>query len=223
MKFREDGWDEHLPEGLLLRYLDEELTAGEARGVERHIAGCAECRGKLAELRRTAIAVDDLFLSAPLSYSHGERDQLAFAIVEREQNARDTRVQASAWANRLWSKAGWWGVAAALAAGIAVTAVRLNFETRQQQPVQHGAMVSSTHTFDIDGEKFWPLPYSNPDLPLNAPRVVEMQIPVSSLAEVGIITEPVTRRAMSSDDAVLADVLLGLDGQPLGVHVIAED
>jgi hypothetical protein len=50
-----------------------------------------------------------------------------------------------------------------------------------------------------------------------------MQIPVSSLAEVGIITEPVTRRAMSSDDAVLADVLLGLDGQPLGVHVIAED
>jgi hypothetical protein len=50
-----------------------------------------------------------------------------------------------------------------------------------------------------------------------------MQVPVSSLADAGIYVEPVGSRMTAPDHAVLANVLLGLDGQPLGVHVLTSD
>jgi len=48
-----------------------------------------------------------------------------------------------------------------------------------------------------------------------------MQVPVSSLADIGISSEPVVNEAFNQDRTVLADVLLGADGQPLGVHVVS--
>ena len=74
----------------------------------------------------------------------------------------------------------------------------------------------------MDGEKFWALPYSNPDLPVTA-RVIQMEVPVASLADAGIVVEPVLSRTSEPDRAVLADILLGLDGQPVGVHVVSVD
>jgi len=65
------------------------------------------------------------------------------------------------------------------------------------------------------------LPYSNPDLPASAPRIVQMQVPVSSLANIGISMEPAVNEILNQDRTVLADVLLGADGQPLGVHVVS--
>ena len=50
-----------------------------------------------------------------------------------------------------------------------------------------------------------------------------MEIPVTSLADAGIVVESVLSRAAQPEQAVLADVLLDVDGQPLGVHVINED
>jgi hypothetical protein len=77
---------------------------------------------------------------------------------------------------------------------------------------------------EVDGETFTPLPYSNPDLPINAAHVVQMQVPVSSLSDVGIVLEPVVSRVNRPDDAsVLADVLVGSDGQPRGVHVLSTE
>jgi hypothetical protein len=48
-----------------------------------------------------------------------------------------------------------------------------------------------------------------------------MQVPVSSLADVGIGLDPVANDVLSQDRSVLADVLLGADGQPMGVHVVS--
>jgi len=48
-----------------------------------------------------------------------------------------------------------------------------------------------------------------------------MQVPVSSLADIGIALEPVSNEVLNQDRSVLADVLLGADGQPLGVHVVS--
>jgi len=47
---------------------------------------------------------------------------------------------------------------------------------------------------------------------------------VSSLSDIGIVLEPVVSRVSRPDDAsVLADVLVGSDGQPRGVHVLSTE
>jgi hypothetical protein len=84
----------------------------------------------------------------------------------------------------------------------------------------NGQEIQSGASFEVDGETFVALPYSNPDLPLTAPHIVRMQVPVASLADAGITFEPVSSEVSSPDRSVLADVLLGIDGQPLGVHVL---
>jgi hypothetical protein len=112
-----------------------------------------------------------------------------------------------------------WGMA--IAAGLALGLV---FAPRTNHAVNSTAP-SVTHTpgggvFEVAGETFVALPYSNPDLPLSAPHIVQMQVPVSSLTDAGIIFEPVSTEFSSPDRSVLADVLLGIDGQPLGVHIL---
>ena len=53
--------------------------------------------------------------------------------------------------------------------------------------------------------------------------MVQMQVPISSLADAGVFVEPTANRMTVPDRAVLADVLLGMDGQPIGVHVLSAD
>jgi hypothetical protein len=74
-------------------------------------------------------------------------------------------------------------------------------------------------TFELDGETFVALPDSNPGLPVNSARIVQMEVPVSSLADAGILVEAIAGDA--GDRSVLADVLLGADGEPRGVHVLS--
>ena len=81
-------------------------------------------------------------------------------------------------------------------------------------------MSPSPSLLEIEGETFVPLPYSNPDLPVPSHRIVQMQVPVSSLADAGVQFEGISNVASGADQSVLADILLGIDGQPLGVHVL---
>jgi hypothetical protein len=97
---------------------------------------------------------------------------------------------------------------------------------KQRSPIPEGAQVqqaaaTASNAIEVDGETFVALPYSNPDLPSSAPRIVQMQVPASSLADVGIALEPIANGVFNQDRTVLADVLLGADGQPLGVHVVS--
>jgi hypothetical protein len=110
-------------------------------------------------------------------------------------------------------------IAATLALGIMVA-------PKQRSPIPEGAQVqqaaaTASNAIEVDGETFVALPYSNPDLPSSAPRIVQMQVPASSLADVGIALEPIANGVFNQDRTVLADVLLGADGQPLGVHVVS--
>src|ERR1039458_2903770 len=43
----------HPGEGRLLRYIDGELPAGEARQVQRHLEACWQCRSEIDELQET--------------------------------------------------------------------------------------------------------------------------------------------------------------------------
>jgi hypothetical protein len=117
-----------------------------------------------------------------------------------------------------------WGMAlaATLALGIILAPKPKSYsgESAQQAASLPGTGAASS-AIEVDGETFIALPYSNPDLPVSAPRIVQMQVPVSSLTDVGIAVEPVANDLLNQDRAVLADVLLGADGQPMGVHVVS--
>src|SRR5262245_5754392 len=47
----------HLDEGRIQRLLDAELDPATARAAREHLAGCADCRARVAEARRTADTV----------------------------------------------------------------------------------------------------------------------------------------------------------------------
>ena len=54
----------------LSAYLDGELPTAEAAAVAAHVAGCAECAGRLAEMA----AVDERFADAPVETPEGYFD-----------------------------------------------------------------------------------------------------------------------------------------------------
>lgn len=87
------------------------------------------------------------------------------------------------------------------------------------RPNATAAEQSHAASFEIDGETFLALPYSNPDLPLTAPRIVQMQVSLASLENAQLEFEPVSEEG-SSAGSVLANVLVGADGQPLGIHIL---
>ena len=207
---------EHVSNELLVRLLDDELTGGEMAVVENHLAGCAVCRERFSELRQAGSSFDSFISSLHPAYSGWERQQLTQKLESIERTM--PRIEPRWNLRRLG-----WGmtVAAALALGV----LCLPHRKAVEQAASADTWISQTASpaFEVDGETFVALPYSNPDLPLSAPHVVKMQVPVSSLADAGIYIEPVGTRVSAPDRAVLANVLLGLDGQPLGVHVLSSD
>jgi hypothetical protein len=111
-----------------------------------------------------------------------------------------------------------WGMAIAATLVFGITfAPRAKHAPNDSNPAL--TQSATTGSFEIDGETFIALPYSNADLPIGAPRIVQMRVPVSSLAAAGVTFEPISSHLSNAEDSVLADVLLGIDGQPLGVHV----
>ena len=112
-----------------------------------------------------------------------------------------------------------WGMAlaASLAVGIVVAPRHKTGTSTGERTSQVSAL---SNMIEVAGESFVPLPYSNPDFPVSESRIVEMQVPLSALNDVGIVLESVSNRESAPDRSVLADVLMGTDGQPLGVHVL---
>ena len=207
--------DQHLPNELLIRLLDDELNGEEAFSAENHLAGCASCHERFGELRRVSNHFDSFVSSLHPAHSAWERQQLAQALDSIENKTQKTEGH--------W-KVGRTGWGLAVAASLALGILLLPHWRKAENLTPAGTdAVQTASAFEVDGETFIALPYSNPDLPLNSPRIVQMQVPVSSLADAGIYLEPVGTRISAPDRAVLADVLLGLDGQPLGVHVLASD
>ena len=201
----------HLANGMLIRYLDGELAEAEYAQVRAHVTACQECRRKRDEFARVSFRVDGLVGAQPAGESTSTRDRLVAAL--RSESASTPKVMK----RFMWGMA----VAATLALGILVAPrPRQRPVAESSRPVESAA--AHTTSFDVNGESFIALPYSNPELPMSAPRIVEMQVPVSSLAAAGIFFQPVAT-GNSGDRTVLANVVLGIDGQPLGVHVLSAE
>ncbi len=204
---------EHPDDGLLIQYLDGELPENQFLRVRLHLASCNECRSRQDELVELSNRVETLVGASAGEAPGDSRANLARALLKSGSPAGAVESPV-----RVIRRFGWgMAIAAALAAGILLVP-RPN-KIAESVPGEKSPAAASSSSIYVNGESFIALPYSNPDLPINAPRIVEMQIPASSLASAGLFLEPVANGA--GDHTVLANVLLGLDGQPIGVHVLS--
>lgn len=203
---------DHLTSGLLVKTLDAELTSAEAASVMEHLAQCPQCRQKHEEFRRASLAIESGIAAVPVGNPLGERDSLRQKLEAGQAAARLAQSPERV----LWRFG--WGMAIAAGLALCIVIAPTHKNSAAKRPSVQTAMLANA--IEIGGETFVPLPYSNPDLPVNASRIVEMQVPVSALNDIGIVLEPVSNRALAADRSVLADVLMGADGQPLGVHVL---
>jgi hypothetical protein len=204
---------EHLTSGLLVKAMDAELTSGEAASVQEHLAACGECREKYDDFRRTSLAIETGFAGIPAGNRSGERESL-----RQKLEAGQTALHLAQTPERVMRRFGW-GMAIAAGLALAIVVMPKHNSTSSKGEIEQAA-ATLVNAIEVGGETFVPLPYSNPDLPVNESRIVEMKVPVSALSELGIVLEPVSSRESGSDRSVLADVLMGTDGQPLGVHVL---
>ncbi len=208
----------HLDRNVLVRAADGELPEAEMLRVQEHLATCEECSRMFEQLGWLSAELERLVHAVPVDGSFTDRQQLMRRMDARQ--GRRARVEsADQNAGLVLRRFGWsMAIAATLALGVMIASHAKRKPIAEKTPVSLQASA-----LDIDGETFIPLPYSNPDLPVNTSRVVQMQLPVSSLADAGIVFEPVAASYRTADRTVLADVLIGADGQPLGVHILGVD
>ncbi len=206
----------HLNTELLVRALDDELTSSERVEVESHLATCSECQASYRELGILSVNFESLVAERPVPPVGVERRDLEQELIHKEFGAvKGANL-------RQWARP----ASFILAIAASVIFALLFLPRTPQREVGSKAASSgelSPSIFEADGETFVSLPYSNASLPMNAHHVVRMQIPVSSLLDAGVIFEPISNEVTSGDRSVLADVLLGVDGEPLGVHVVSSE
>jgi hypothetical protein len=199
---------------LIVRAADKELLPLEEQRAMAHLESCADCRHEFDEIRRVSAHIQSTVDATTITAVRFERQRLE-AELEKQDAAKPARHAPE----RVMLRFGWgMAIAATLALGIIIAPKpKIVIET---PPVAQAANTVSS-AIEVDGETFIALPYSNPDLPASAPRIVQMQVPVSSLSDIGISLEHIASEVSGQDRSVLADVLLGADGQPLGVHVVS--
>ena len=203
---------QHLPNDVLVRLLDGEISDTDACAAQAHLDDCAECRARYLELDDVSKQFEKFSASVMPAFAGTERDTLLLLMNTEAESSRPRTEKL------LQSFALGMAIAASLALSLLIAP-----HFKQTNPQNGTAAVAreAGSLLEVDGETFVPLPYSNPDLPLAAHRIVQMQVPVSSLADAGVHFESISSEASSVDESVLADVLLGIDGQPLGVHVLS--
>ena len=203
---------DHPGDDVFLRAMDDELSGAEIVQVESHLLQCEPCKRNYQKLRFISAQVESLLAGMPVQNSAGERADLAKRL-EARQNSKPTAQNPG----RVLQRFGWgMGIAAMLALGITLFPGRHTLNSKQTLVSE----VQPTRSLQIDGESFILLPYSNPELPVSTSHIVQMQVPISSLTDAGIVVDSVSNEIPARDTPVLADVLLGMDGQPFGVHVL---
>ncbi len=210
MKDHDEFTPAHPADALLIKAVDDELPVADALEVNSHLSACEDCRRRYHALRQISASIESAVAAPALELSQQQRARL-----ERQMELTELAAPMPN-ASHVLRRLSW---AAAIAAALAFLLMFVPQWNRAGKTAGPVAAVQPS-AFEVDGESFVALPYSNPDLPLNASHIVQMQVPVSSLADAGIVFEPISNEGPASDRSVLADVLLGIDGRPLGIHVL---
>ena len=204
---------DHLSHAQLIALLDGEASANEGNSIRVHLRSCEMCHRKQVEFAQLSSAVERVVNGVPVESSAAGRANLVSALAAAGPGQTATHDAA-----KVMLRFGW---AMALAASLAIALLFVPARNTGVQTASPHIAKSSISSLDVNGETFVALPYSDPNLPLNAPRIVEMQVPISSLLAAGIVLEPGLNDV--SDRTVRANVLLGIDGQPLGLHVLGAE
>lgn len=204
---------DHLDNFQLIGLLDGETPPAEADALRLHLSSCQMCRRNQDEFAQLSSGVASVINGGRIESSPDGRANLASALAAADADKLDASNSGN-----IMRRFGW---AMAVAASLAIALLFVPAKKAGFQPVQQNGAKTSSSSLDVNGESFIALPYSDPNLPLNAARIVETQVPVSSLAAAGIVLEPGMNDG--SDRTVLANVLLGIDGQPLGLHVLTAE
>ncbi|HLH05587.1 MAG TPA: zf-HC2 domain-containing protein [Bryobacteraceae bacterium] len=204
----------HPDNSVLIRHLDGELAGEEWVRVDTHLACCPECRARQLEFRDLSSGIEAALRAVPARASAAERVQLGEKLAEAPRSASSSVIVLRRFG---------WGMALAAGLALAVLLAPLTSKAPRTKTVAdtQRALAAVSSGININGETFIALPYSDPALPLNASRIVEMQVPVSALAEAGVAVQPSWNG--NGDGTVAANVLLGIDGQPLGIDVLGAD
>lgn len=213
MTKRRDGARHHIPNDVLISAIDDELSSSEAARVDLHLSECDECKGRYQQFRALSVRVETWASDVVTRSSPAARE-----LLERRLDAQQPVLVVGP-AGKVLRRFSWgMAIAATLALGVLFAPGRNHTSTSIPTG---GSMPFTLNTFEVNGETFVALPYSNPDLPVSTSHVVQMQVPISSLTDAGVALEPISTQEVALDHSVLADVLVGMDGQPLGVHVLS--
>ena len=218
MNMKSSMSSDHLSQELIVRVLDDEVTPAQRLECEAHLSCCEHCQKALASLQEFSLEIDQSVHSFPIpNMDMVKRD------IQKQIESQTVAAPVVQHPGRVMRRFGWgMGIAATLAFGV-LLAPRHEVPSENMGKTTQVAGAAQTPTIEVDGESFLPVPYANADLSTAAPHIVQMEVPVSSLSEIGIVYEPITNRVSDSQDAersVLADVLMGADGQPRGVHIV---
>ena len=185
--------DGHLSQDLIFRTLDDELTMAERFECESHLAVCEVCRLQMASLHEFSMRIE-----AAVHATHGPSMDGVRQQIQKEIEARNLPAPVLPNPAKVMRRFAWGvGIAATLAFGVLMTAPNHDFwpsSTVKRAAPLESAAASQTASIEVDGETFVPVPYSNADLQTATPHIVQMQVPISSLADVGIVLEPITNR-----------------------------
>src|SRR3954454_16902455 len=99
--------DGHLANGLLVQFMDDELSTAEAKEAQEHLSQCACCSQRYAELRKVSSSLDGFIESLRPAFHVSERQELASKL----DRASGMRLSPSA--VQPVRRFGLWGLAAA--------------------------------------------------------------------------------------------------------------
>lgn len=128
---------DHPEEGVLMRYLDGELPAREARETRRHLEACWQCRTELAELQKTV--ADCIWYRNDVLNAHLPPPPAPWFDIYREFDRIDGAQRRSSALTGFFKSGGLrWAMAAAAAA---VLAVAVFYQLKDTPSVQASAIL----------------------------------------------------------------------------------
>ena len=201
---------EHLSRETLVRAFDGELSTAERLEMSVHLSQCEQCLDAFDQVsdlsNDIARLVDGIFVASPRQ----ARERLAEKLITTAApHRRNRRSKVIAWAA---------AVAAIVALAVGLGIYSVTKAARSHVPVlkanaDKSGMERAAGPADMS---FIRLPYSNPALALESEQIVRVNMRLSDLASAGVV-----RMTTQGTDAwVEADVLLGMDGEPYGIHVL---
>jgi hypothetical protein len=216
---------DHLSRETLVRVFDGELSTAERLEIDVHLSECEQCLDAFDQVAELSNNIAQLMDGMSVAKPRQARERLAEKM---------TAIAAPQQRDRTSKKLMLWAAAAvallALVAGLGLHSIDKSPPARTAvlKPVTGQGIskdagpslsVKKGVTTPVAGSaelSFIRLPYSNPALPIESEQIVRVNMRLSDLASTGVVK----MTPQGSDTWVQADVLLGMDGEPYGIHVL---